>query len=275
VLASLDINPSDVAFGPDGILYAVIGPTVTGNTDRLIRINPLTGQAVLVGNIGFRSVDGIAFGPDGRLYGAANAARLIAINPATGAGSAIGVFSNFREMVGLGSAPPSPITTSAPSNLRATVNGSTVALAWDGAPGATYLLEAGSAPGLANLFNGNVGGVTSLTTSAPPGTVLPARPICGRRHRERRVERDRGYDAGNDWRRCMCGAQRSDGERGCGHHHDSVEWAAWRDQLPVGSGHRIRSRERVQRERRADDGHSIQPRRRSEWCRFPACESRG
>jgi hypothetical protein len=180
VLASLDINPSDMAFGPDGNLYAVIGPTVTGNTDRLIRISPLTGQAILVGNIGFRSVDGIAFGPDGRLYGAANAATLIAINPATGAGSAIGVFSNFREMVGLGSAPPLTITAPAPTNLRATVNGSTLALAWDGVPGATYVLEAGSAPGLANLFNGNVGGATSLTTSAPPGTYyLRVRSLAG------------------------------------------------------------------------------------------------
>jgi hypothetical protein len=168
ILTSLDINPNDIAFGPDGNLYATIGPAVGGNTDRLIRINPVNGQAGLIGNIGFRSVDGIAFSPDGRLFGSASAATLIMINTATGAGSAIAVFSNFRSMVGLGSKPPA--APQPPVLAPPQTNGLTLTLSWSAVPGATYVLEAGSGPGLSNLFDGAVGGGTSLTAPAPAGT---------------------------------------------------------------------------------------------------------
>ena len=63
----------------------------------LYRVNPSTGQATLIGDIGFEGVTGLAFLPDGRLVGSArqdteqvNSAILIEINPATGAGSLIG-----------------------------------------------------------------------------------------------------------------------------------------------------------------------------------------
>ncbi len=45
-------------------------------------------------------------------------------------------------------------------------------------PGAmSYRLEAGTAPGLANLFNGDVGDVDRLQALVPPGTYFAG---CGR-----------------------------------------------------------------------------------------------
>ncbi len=60
-----------------------------------------------------------------------------------------------------------------PTDLQAQTTGSSVALAWTFSPDAlTYVLEAGSAPGLANLFNGDVTGITQLTAPVGPGTYF-------------------------------------------------------------------------------------------------------
>jgi len=70
----------------------------------------------------------------------------------------------------------------APS-LSGSVNGSTVTLAWSGVAGATsFLLEAGSAPGLANVLVSDQGGATSLSAVAGTGTYyvrMRARNACG------------------------------------------------------------------------------------------------
>ncbi len=51
------------------------------------------------------------------------------------------------------------------------VSASTVTLQWTPASGATdYLLEAGSASGLSNLYNASVGRITMLSATAPAGT---------------------------------------------------------------------------------------------------------
>lgn len=65
------------------------------------------------------------------------------------------------------SAPPS-----SPGTLSASVAGNVVAFAWQAAPGnaTTYVLEAGSAPGLANLVTFATGNLdTWFATPAPPG----------------------------------------------------------------------------------------------------------
>ena len=74
----------------------------------------------------------------------------------------------------------------APTGLSITQNsGGTVGLSWTAASGAptSYILEAGSAPGLANLANVDVGAATSLTaTGVVPGTYfvrVRARNACG------------------------------------------------------------------------------------------------
>ena len=50
-----------------------------------------------------------------------------------------------------------------------------------GAP-ASYIIEAGSATGLANLYNASVGAAISLTVQAPPGVFfvrIRAQNACG------------------------------------------------------------------------------------------------
>jgi predicted phage tail protein len=72
----------------------------------------------------------------------------------------------------------------APANLVATVTGSTVLLSWPAATGqaASYAIEAGSAAGLSNLAQVDVGGLLAFTANAPPGTYfvrVRATNACG------------------------------------------------------------------------------------------------
>lgn len=61
----------------------------------------------------------------------------------------------------------------APGGLTAVVNGATVRLSWNRAVGAQgYRLEAGTASGLANLVNADMGDVTSFQGIVPPGTYF-------------------------------------------------------------------------------------------------------
>ena len=77
-------------------------------------------------------------------------------------------------MVTIG-APPCGVPN-APGPLTHSVNGSIVSLAWvppgGGCPVTQYFLQAGSAPGLANIANLNVGQQLTLQTTAPPGTYF-------------------------------------------------------------------------------------------------------
>ncbi len=79
--------------------------------------------------------------------------------------------------VTIGCSPPS-----APGVLTATVTGSSVALGWGPASGATsYVLEAGSTPGASNLGQFPAA-APGMTASAPPGTYYVrahARSACG------------------------------------------------------------------------------------------------
>ncbi len=70
-----------------------------------------------------------------------------------------------------------------PGALSAVVNGGTLHLSWNRAPGAyPNRFEAGTATGLSNLFNGDVGNVASLERLVPPGTYfvrVRAANACG------------------------------------------------------------------------------------------------
>ena len=78
--------------------------------------------------------------------------------------------------VGCSAAPP------VPTGLAATVSGSTVRINWQASPGATsYVLEAGTATGAANIGAAPIAG-TSYTTNAPAGTYfvrVRASSSCG------------------------------------------------------------------------------------------------
>jgi hypothetical protein len=76
------------------------------------------------------------------------------------------------------SAPPA-----APSLLTGSVSGSTVSLAWTSASGATsYIVEAGTGPGLTNVTVSDQGSATTLTANAGDGTYyvrVRAANACG------------------------------------------------------------------------------------------------
>jgi len=76
-------------------------------------------------------------------------------------------------------APPAP-----PTGVAAAADGTTLTVSWNRSDGATsYVLEAGTSPGASNLFNGDVGDVSSLTApGVPAGTLyirVRARNGCG------------------------------------------------------------------------------------------------
>ncbi|MBL8900823.1 MAG: hypothetical protein JNM84_24540 [Planctomycetes bacterium] len=59
--------------------------------DQLYRIDLLTGTAIAIGETGFPSIEGLAFHPDGRLFGIDDAQQqLVSIDLRTGAGTAVG-----------------------------------------------------------------------------------------------------------------------------------------------------------------------------------------
>ncbi len=98
------VSSGDLAFDPEGNLFATV--TGGGPSDVLVRVDIITGRASVIGSIGFVDVFGLAFGPDGVLYGSANGDRfktptLIRINTKTGVGVAIGNIPNSNGMFGL------------------------------------------------------------------------------------------------------------------------------------------------------------------------------
>jgi hypothetical protein len=136
----------------------------------------------------------------GSAPGLSNLANFVTQSTATSF-SATGVppgtyYARVRAINALGSGPPSGeivVTVAglappgAPTGLQATVNGSMVVLAWTapaggGAP-TTYVVEAGSAPGSANLASLVTNSTaTQMTASAPRGTYfvrVRARNLAG------------------------------------------------------------------------------------------------
>jgi glucose/arabinose dehydrogenase len=70
----------------------------------------------------------------------------------------------------------------APQGLTRSVNNVIVSLAWSSSGASGHIIEAGSGPGLANLAVLAIGGATSFSTPAPPGTYyvrVRARNLCG------------------------------------------------------------------------------------------------
>jgi subtilisin-like proprotein convertase family protein len=94
--------------------------------------------------------------------------------------TALGLSAASNEAVAVvtGTAGPSPTSTvppGTPQNFRAMANGATVTLTWNppssGGSPAFYVIEAGSAPGLANLGSFPTGNAAlSFVATAPPGT---------------------------------------------------------------------------------------------------------
>jgi hypothetical protein len=89
------------------ILYgAATGQTSGDQPSSLYKIDPATGDATLIGPIGFNGVTGLEFLPDGRLIASANndneeegevIAVLLEINIHTGAGNLIGILGSYNN----------------------------------------------------------------------------------------------------------------------------------------------------------------------------------
>jgi hypothetical protein len=80
-------SAGDLAFDGTGNLY------MSTATNRLARVDPLSGSAAVIGRIGFRDIFGLGFGPDGVMYGVSDRTeQLIAIDLQTGRGTAIARF---------------------------------------------------------------------------------------------------------------------------------------------------------------------------------------
>jgi hypothetical protein len=88
----------------------------------------------------------------------------IAINDAGDIAVNAGASFSSRAVLLVRAVPPPP------SNLSFSVAGSIVSLSWTAVSGAIdYVIEAGSAPGVSDLFNAPVGSQTTFVTPAPPG----------------------------------------------------------------------------------------------------------
>jgi streptogramin lyase len=147
-------SEGDLAFAPDGTLFA----TSSGND--LLRVDPTTGRATPVGGVGFKQLEGLAFDADGRLYASSVAATFLVVDPTSGTAVPQGVFDNNQHMSGLAIVPL--------VNLRSATNGLELTLAWEPLGASlSYVLEAGSAPGLKDVYVGDIGNRTTLTASAP------------------------------------------------------------------------------------------------------------
>ncbi len=87
-------SSGDLAFDSSGNLYASV--LIPGSsTDWLAQVNTLTGEADLIGDIGFSEVWGLSF-IDNSLYGVTSSGKLILINKITGESSEIGESQNIH-----------------------------------------------------------------------------------------------------------------------------------------------------------------------------------
>ena len=88
----------------------------------------------------------------------------------TGTGAILAYIAPVGWWISTGTVVLAPGAPAAPERPAFTVSGGIVTLQWEAAPSALdYVVEAGSAPGLADLYNAPVGPGTFLTTPAPPG----------------------------------------------------------------------------------------------------------
>lgn len=111
--------------------------------------------------------------------GVAGGTYYLRVRSSNGAGTS-GPSNEVQFVISPCAGPPAP-----PLDFVAQVNGATVILSWTAAGGspASYVIEAGSAPGISNLLNTDTGNLaTSLTALAGPGTYyvrVRSRNGCG------------------------------------------------------------------------------------------------
>ena len=143
VVSGTDVNLSwrAGAGASSPMIYQLEAGSRTGTADLVVA--PMTGTSVVAPSV-----------PDGLYYVRVRARNTVGFSDAS---------NEIQVRVGCTNVPP------APASLKATVNGSAVAVTWAASPGAkSYLLDIGSASGQSNLGSTPVTG-TSLSANAPNG----------------------------------------------------------------------------------------------------------
>jgi hypothetical protein len=148
---------------PTGLRSQVAGSAVTlswngvpGASGYILQVGTSAGASnVVVVTVPQQTVSGIA--PAGIYFW-----RVLAAN-----GAIVSSPSAENQFNVGGCAPPDP-----PQSFAYSVVGSRVTLRWSGGA-ASYIIEAGSAPGLSNLYNASTGSAaTELSVDAPEGTYF-------------------------------------------------------------------------------------------------------
>ena len=85
-------SSGDLAWGPDGLLYGTVYVVWSPN-NLLISVDPVTGGAIVIGDIGFPQVYGLAV-ISGILYGLTDAGQLITIDRSTARGTLVGTIGS-------------------------------------------------------------------------------------------------------------------------------------------------------------------------------------
>jgi hypothetical protein len=183
---------------PGVVGYRVYVGPATNLFDEVFDVGPLTQftyRTVIAGQRYYFAVSAYAVGP---LEGPRSAAISTIVGDSTGGGGSGGDGGSTGGGTGGGGGgggngggggggdptggppPPAPAPTPGPDPTSPgvamhapVVSGGLVSLSWSpvgGLNAAEYLLEAGSAPGLSNVFNASVGAVTSMSASVAAGT---------------------------------------------------------------------------------------------------------
>ena len=209
IISYRDSNSQEI---PAGALF-VAAPDDCGfdpgfGDSRLYRIDPATGVSTVIGPIGFAGVSGLAFLPDGRLVGSAEAdeagtrvAVLIDINPFTGQGNLIGeigregnpnecgrvldltYYSGQDKLYGWGDACPGGLDSLVEINTN-TGQGTIIGpIGFNGFEAALAIRDDGALFGV-NIFNlisidRNTGQGTFLTNTSSLFNALDFNPITG------------------------------------------------------------------------------------------------
>lgn len=161
-LQSLPGPPVDVQTDGSGPAATVRwSPPVTGGTalSYLLSVGTAPGASNLIASMPLGATTSISGPvPAGRYYVRVQAANLVGVGPAADAILQVGA-----------SAPPA-----SPSDLRASMNGARVTLAWSAPSGAvaSYRIEAGTGSGAADIGSFDVGVATSFAADVPPGTYF-------------------------------------------------------------------------------------------------------
>lgn len=173
LLATVNGTSVTLSWNPVTADEAEGGSSPSAATSYTVQVGNVSGvYALFLGTVSTTSVTGTA--PAGTYYW-----RVTATNSA-GAGP-----PSAQAQFTIG--PATCVAPGAPQNFNFTLAGRTVSLIWtapsSGTLPITYVVEAGSLPALANLYNAQTGSsATVVTAAAPPGTYyvrIRAQNACG------------------------------------------------------------------------------------------------